>query len=245
MPVSRRESWTVLGDDDAPVEPIERYLAYLTDIERSPNTVKAYAHDLKDWFTFLAGRGLDWRRGAAGGRRRVRRLAATAAGRPRRAGRGAAVGGSTLRRVDGEPEAVGGRAFYQHAARHGVDVGELLTTWQPAGRGAAWKPFLHHISKAHAAAAAGDLAEGAEEAAADADRRARCRRSWTPCDRLRDRFLFALLYDTGMRIGEALGLRHEDIAAAERESRSCRAINDNGARAKSRTAADDSGQRRS
>ena len=32
--VSSRESWTVLGGDDAPVEPIERYLAYLTDIER-------------------------------------------------------------------------------------------------------------------------------------------------------------------------------------------------------------------
>ena len=41
--------------------PAERYLAYLTDIERSPNTIKAYAHDLKDWFVFLAGRGLDWR----------------------------------------------------------------------------------------------------------------------------------------------------------------------------------------
>src|ERR1700757_2085076 len=61
-PVSSRESWTVLGDDDAPVEPIERYLAYLADIERSPNTVKAYAHDLKDWFVFLTDRGLDWRR---------------------------------------------------------------------------------------------------------------------------------------------------------------------------------------
>ncbi len=61
-PVSWRESWTVLGDDDAPVGPIERYLAYLTDIERSPNTFKAYAHDLKDWFVFLADRGLDWRR---------------------------------------------------------------------------------------------------------------------------------------------------------------------------------------
>jgi integrase/recombinase XerD len=55
------ESWTVLGDDDAPVAPVERYLAYLTDIERSPNTIKAYAHDLKDWFGFLAERGLDWR----------------------------------------------------------------------------------------------------------------------------------------------------------------------------------------
>ncbi|ORB76851.1 site-specific integrase, partial [Mycobacterium timonense] len=60
-PVSSRESWTVLGEDDAPVAPVERYLAYLTDIERSPNTVKAYAHDLKDWFTFLASRDLDWR----------------------------------------------------------------------------------------------------------------------------------------------------------------------------------------
>jgi site-specific recombinase XerC len=61
IPASSLEPWTVLGDDDLPVGPVERYLAYLTDIERSPNTVKAYAHDLKDWFTFLSGRGLDWR----------------------------------------------------------------------------------------------------------------------------------------------------------------------------------------
>ncbi len=60
QPDTRRESWTVLGAD-GPVVPIERYLAYLTDIERSPNTVKAYAHDLKDWFVFLSRRELDWR----------------------------------------------------------------------------------------------------------------------------------------------------------------------------------------
>jgi Phage integrase, N-terminal SAM-like domain len=36
-------------------------LAFLTDVERSPNTVKAYAHDLKDWWVFLVGRGLDCR----------------------------------------------------------------------------------------------------------------------------------------------------------------------------------------
>jgi len=44
----RVESWTVLGDDDLPVEPIDRWLGYLSDIDRSPNTVKAYAHDLRD-----------------------------------------------------------------------------------------------------------------------------------------------------------------------------------------------------
>ena len=34
--------------------------------------------------------------------------------------------------------------------------------------------------------------------------------------RLRDRFLFALLASTGMRVGQALGLRHEDIVSWER-----------------------------
>ena len=46
VPGSGVESWTVLGDDDVPFGPAERWLAYLTGIERSPNTVKAYAHDL-------------------------------------------------------------------------------------------------------------------------------------------------------------------------------------------------------
>lgn len=54
---SRRESWTVLGEDGVPIGAVDRYLAYLTDVERSPNTVKAYAHDLKDWFVFLDARG--------------------------------------------------------------------------------------------------------------------------------------------------------------------------------------------
>ena len=61
LPGSRVESWTVLGDDDVPVVAIERYLSYLSDIERSPNTVKAYAHDLKDYFVFLGHHGVDWR----------------------------------------------------------------------------------------------------------------------------------------------------------------------------------------
>lgn len=38
-------------------------------------------------------------------------------------------------------------AFYQHQARNGVDLGDLLTTWQPVGgRGTAWRPFLYRIS---------------------------------------------------------------------------------------------------
>ncbi len=54
------------------------------------------------------------------------------------------------------------------------------------------------------------------------------------CGHLRDRFLFALLWESGMRFGEALGLRHEDIAAAEREITIVPRVNDNRARSKSR-----------
>ena len=41
MPGSGAESWTVLDDELRPLEPVERFLAYLASIERSPNTVKA------------------------------------------------------------------------------------------------------------------------------------------------------------------------------------------------------------
>jgi len=52
------------------------------------------------------------------------------------------------------------------------------------------------------------------------------------CTRLRDRFFFALLHES-CRAGEALGLRHEDIAAAECEVTIVARENANGARAKS------------
>jgi integrase/recombinase XerD len=234
-PVSPLESWTVLGDNDAPVDPIERYLAYLTDIERSPNTVKAYAHDLKDWFTFLAGLGLDWRE--------VRledigefvawlRLPPSA-----RDGRVAVLPSvehhcaeSTVNR---KLSALS--AFYTHAVRHGVDLGELLVTWHPGGRrGGGWRPFLHHVSKGEPTKRATIRLKATKKlprvlAAAEAQA------NLDACEHLRDRFLFAVLHESGVRIGEALGLRHDDIAAAERELTVRPRINDNGARTKSAT----------
>jgi integrase/recombinase XerD len=51
--------------------------------------------------------------------------------------------------------------------------------------------------------------------------------------RLRDRFLFALLFGTGMRVGQALGLRHEDVVSHERRIELVpRKDNANGARGK-------------
>jgi integrase/recombinase XerD len=232
MPASRIESWTVLGDDGAPVEPIERFLAYLTDIERSPNTVRAYAHDLKDYWLFLACRGLDWRevrledigefvawlRLPQAGRDGA--VAVLPAAGPR-------VGAPTINR---KLSALA--AFYLHQVRHGVDVGELLTAWQLPGRRAGWKPFLHHIAK-HKPQARRVIGLAAPAKLPRVLTAAEMQAILDACTRLRDRLLFAILHDSGVRIGEALGLRHEDIAAAEREITIVRRVNANGARSKS------------
>ena len=146
VPGSGTLSWTVLGDDDVPVVPVERFLAYLTDIGRSPNTVKAYAHDLKDYWSFLGFRGLDWREARL---EDVGEFIAWLRLPP--AGRSGAVAvlpsaapqvsASTVNR-----KLAAVSAFYAHQARNGAEVGDLLAVWRAGGRGG-WKPFLHHVSK--------------------------------------------------------------------------------------------------
>jgi integrase/recombinase XerD len=231
-PGSRVESWTVLGGDDIPVEPVERYLAYLSAIERSPNTVRAYAFDLKDYFVFLEYQGLDWREvrledlgdyvawlvlppcGRAG------QVAVLPSAGPQ-------VGAATVNR---KLSALA--AFYAHQVRRGVDVGELLTTWRAGGRRGGWKPFLHHVSKSRPQA----RRTIAVRAPARLPRVVTVREMQAildACEHLRDRFLFALLWDAGVRVGEALGLRHADIAAAEAQVTIVRRVNANGARSKS------------
>jgi hypothetical protein len=43
LPERATESFTVIGPDLRPVELVDEYLAWLTDCERSPNTVEACA----------------------------------------------------------------------------------------------------------------------------------------------------------------------------------------------------------
>lgn len=229
------ESWTVLDDEHRPLEPVERFLAYLSSIERSPNTVKAYAHDLKDWFTYLDRRSLDWREvdveDVAGF---VGWLRLPPAGRIGQVSVLPSVAhhcsGSSVNR-----KLAALTSFCEFHARHGVELAGLLITMAPAGGGrpvTSYKPFLHHVTKGNPARRRTIklmaptprpqvLTAAAAQAILDA------------CEHLRDRLLFAVLLDTGMRIGEALGLRHEDLDIAGRLVTVRPRVNDNGARVKS------------
>ena len=57
MPSSGVESWTVVGPDGRLVGLVDEFLGWLTGIERSPNTVEAYARDLGAFWSFFGGAG--------------------------------------------------------------------------------------------------------------------------------------------------------------------------------------------
>jgi len=80
-PTTRLESWTVLGDDDVPVQPIERYLAYLTMMAAFAELERDIIHERT-----MAGLAAAKAQGKVGGRPTVMdadKLAATKARRER------------------------------------------------------------------------------------------------------------------------------------------------------------------
>ena len=216
----------MLGVDGSEVGPLSGFLRYLHRIERSPNTVRAYAHDLKLFWDFLAGRGLAWDAVrvadlgdfAAWLRRPADNVVPLPGVRPARSS-------STTNRA---LSAVMG--FYEFHARHGVPVAAALVEHGRRGRGS-YRPFLYGIAKESSRARVGRLRAVRElpkvltlaqiVAVIGVQRR------------LRDRLLFALLAETGMRVSQALGLRHEDMRTWERRVELvAREDNANGARGK-------------
>jgi site-specific recombinase XerD len=195
---SGTESMTVLVDGLV-VDPVDRFLAHLTAIGRSPNTVRAYAHDLRDYFEFLRCRDLGWDRVVLEDLGRFvvwLRLPVEA-----RDGRVAMLpwveANLAAATVNRKLSALA--SFYEFHQRHGVALGELLTRWRPGRRGGSWQPFLAHL---------GARPERHRAISLRAQRRVPRELSQTEmtaligaCDRLRDRFLLNLLKSTGLFSG--------------------------------------------
>jgi integrase/recombinase XerD len=225
-PEGGAESWTVIGSDLRPVEPVERYLAWLSRIERAPTTVRAYAHDLRLFWEFVAARGLSWDAVSleqlgeftAWLRAPAENVVVLDGGR-------AARSPATVNRV---LTAVFG--FYEFHARHGVEVAKVLVDERRIARGG-FKPFLHGIARSQPRGRVGRLRQDRRlPSTLSVEQVAAILAAQT---RLRDRFLFALLAGTGMRIGQALGLRHCDVVSHERRVEIvAREDNANGARGK-------------
>jgi hypothetical protein len=125
------------------VEPAERYLAYLSAIERSPNTVRAYAVSLKLWFEFLQHAAVNWDEAGA---EHVARFVGWLLRAPAGNVIVLADGNGARRPATVNRYLAGVFGFYDHHARTGVQVAAGLVSWRRISRGS-YKPFLHHVTK--------------------------------------------------------------------------------------------------
>ena len=142
LPTRATESFTVIGPDLRPVELVDEYLAWLTDCERSPNTVEAYARDLRAFWTFLGEYGLSREQVGVG---ELAEFAAWAR-RPAHnvivlAEESARLSARTVNRM-----LSGVVGFYEFQARRGSTLAQDLVVKTRSGRGG-YKPFLHGIAR--------------------------------------------------------------------------------------------------
>ena len=123
-------------------------------------------------------------------------------------------------------------SFYEYQDRLGIETN--ISRSRRFGAKSPYKPFLHHISRnrplRHAVLQVRAIRRlprvfSAQEVQA----------LLNACARLRDRLLVSLLYESGMRVGQLLGLRHADIRSYDGEIDIIPRANSNGALAKSRS----------
>lgn len=222
------ESWTVLDDEYAIIEPVEAFLVHQVRIERASSTVRSYAFDLRDFFTFLTDRGTHWTLvdpttiGAFVAWLRLPPNSRHSNVLPL----GVDEPHCSTSTINRKLAAVG--SFYRYHSRRGIDASSVMRRSRRGGR---YTPFLGHLDAPIKQTLSVKLA--APQRHPRTLTNAQIDRILNSCTRIRDRLLITLLRTSGIRIGEAIGIRHEDLDPASTTLRIRTRANANGARAKS------------
>ena len=209
-------TWTVLDGDHRVVEPAERYLEYLRMLGRSPNTVRSYARALALWWQFLSVYELGWDAVTVDLGRFLGWL---------RTGDSPALVSIERRRTRFSEGTIALRlqavcSFYRYHHFNGVETASLLYERVFSGR-RPYKPMLEHLARGRghdrrvvrlsrrrpvtSPTLSPEQLRLILDSCARWDER---KRDWDGS--VRDRLLWALLAETGMRLGEALALKHSD-----------------------------------
>lgn len=205
LPENGKVTWMVLGDDLLPIEPIQKYLSYLESLEKSPNTIQSYAYHLKLFWEFLRDSNLDWK--VVPLEKRAEFIQWLRSPDPRVISLQPQQAKRTERTINTIMAAV--YSFYEFQERIGATEAVDAYKYQYQSK-PKYKSLLYHINKSKPIQK--KLLKLKEPRIFPGTLSTeQVKQLIESCNRIRDKFLICLLYETGLRIGELLGLRHEDI----------------------------------
>lgn len=201
-PVDGSESWVVLDSELVPHREVSAFLRCLDGAARSPHTIRAYAGRVATFLGWCAGQGVDWRRVELAEMARFKHWVEST---PSRLGRPRS--GSTVNAI-----LTAVCEFLRFAARSEfIEPGVAERLSEPR-----WLRFTppgfdigesgqHRTVRARALKARAVTPFPEALTPDQTEQVLRC------CQRPRELFTVILLRDTGLRIGEALGLRRSDM----------------------------------
>ncbi len=225
MPDGAR-SWGVIENQQA-IDPIHQYLTYLYHLQRSPNTIRAYAYHLKHFWEYLSESSFTW------SLIKLHELAGFITWLRAPCSNVVPVHQAISKRTESSINAAlaAVTAFYKfHEQINNVDSLELYST--KIAINPKYKPFLNHLNTKHLTKARTLKIKVPTILPKVVDPHI-IKQMLNACYYIRDKLLICMLYETGMRIGQLLGLQHQDIKSWDNEIQVVPRINNpNHARAK-------------
>lgn len=206
-------TWYVLGNDHLPIKPITGFIRYLNNTDKSPCTIRGYAYSLKLFWEYLADKNIDWVTisldGLAGFVGWLRIEQETPAKIINITEPFSARKPATINVILGCLS-----SFYRY--HNQVGNTEVTITESVNLANNRYKSLLHHIYK-HKPAQRRIISVKQIKQPPKTITDDQFTALSNACTNYRDKFLVWLLYETGLRIGQALALRHEDVICWDNE----------------------------
>src|SRR6266496_4096919 len=216
-----QKRYVVIDDTGMLVEPIVRYLKYLDLIGAARQTLRSYAHMLRLYWEYVTQQQLDWQHVTLDDLSRFVLWLKLPSGSLKVLPAHPVPQARSNRTINHALTVV--RSFYDYHWRMEEverNIKETTTTFLPA-RARRYKSFLHHITKGSPVEKNILKQKETKRQRPKTITKDQVQQLLDACGNQRDRLLIRLLYESAIRVGEALALWVQDVDVTENKRHSC------------------------
>src|SRR3989440_2581830 len=216
-----QQRYVVIDDAGRLVEPVARYLKYLDCIGSARHTLRSYAHNLRLYWEYITQQHLDWQQVTLDDLSRFVLWLKLPSGSLKVLPAHPVPQARSNRTINHALTVV--RSFYDYQWRLEEverNVKETTTTFLPA-RARRYKSFLHHITKGSPVEKNILKQKEARRQRPKTVTKDQVQQLLDACCNQRDHLLIRLLYESAIRVGEALALWVQDVDVAENKLHIC------------------------